>query len=135
MLSGEGGALGIDGRADYSDLIPARYDLENVTLQRAHLYHLVQILIDQWDIEVLGVVSGDEELAGAGHVDRTGCCSGQRAVPQSHEVRAALIAVLRGFKNFVRLQVEETEPHGAMTHDAFQVPAPAAAAILFVGVE
>src|SRR5271170_5301396 len=39
------------------------------------------------------------------------------------------------FENFIRLQVQKTEPHGSMPHDAFQMPTAAAAAVLFARIE
>src|SRR5579863_10119713 len=39
------------------------------------------------------------------------------------------------FENLFRLQIEKTEAHGAVTHDAFQMPAASAAAVFFARIE
>ena len=52
---------------------------------------------------------------------------------QLHELGAALVALLRGGEDLVRLQIQEAQAHGAMAHDAFQVPDAAAAAEFSLG--
>src|SRR5580692_3796542 len=56
-------------------------------------------------------------------------------MPQFDELHAARITALGIFENFFRLKVEKTKAHGAMAHDALQMPASAAAAVFFSGIE
>ena len=65
---------------------------------------------------------------------RRGC--GQRLVPQLLELHAAWIApVLGGLEDLFRLHVQKAQPHRAVAHDAFQVSAPSAAAVVLFVVE
>src|SRR5207247_2470988 len=46
----------------------------------------------------------------------------ERAMPEPYEIEAALIAQRGVIEDFVRLHVEKAEAHGAVSHDAFEVP-------------
>src|ERR1700744_5458505 len=62
-----------------------------------------------------------------------GC--GQCAMVALHEFHAPLITLFRGGEDLVRFHVEEAQTHGAMPHDAFEVTASPASAIVLLGVE
>src|SRR5207244_2054007 len=81
------------------------------------------------------IVTRDKEFARTIHVDSAGRGRRQCTMPQAYEVRAPLIARLRGLENLVRFHIEKPQAHGAMTHDAFQMATSAATAELFVRIE
>src|SRR5262249_46542023 len=56
-------------------------------------------------------------------------------MPKLHEVGAAGITLAGGGKNLFRLHIKEAKPHGAMSHDTFQVPSPPAAAEMLLGIQ
>src|SRR6516162_6215610 len=56
-------------------------------------------------------------------------------MPKLHEVGAACIAFAGGGKDLFRLHIEEAKPHGAMSHDPFQVPSPPAPAEMLLGIQ
>src|ERR1035438_3016477 len=59
----------------------------------------------------------------------------EKAVPKLEKLAGPWIALPRRHEDFLRFHVQKTEAHGAMAHDAFQVPDAAAAAVAFLGVE
>src|SRR6516164_1217095 len=48
---------------------------------------------------------------------------------------AALIALVRIFEDFFRFHIEESKPHRAIAHDAFEVPHSPASAVALLRVE
>src|SRR5260370_34342829 len=84
VLRGRGklGAHRIHGRADYRNLVSAWNNFDNVVLQRTHLHHFVQILIQQVYVQVFAVESGHEKLSTSVHMNRIRGGGGQRDVPQ-----------------------------------------------------
>ena len=59
----------VDGVADYGDLGAGRDNFEDVALQRAHLYHFADVLIEQIHVQMTGVKSGNIKFPGAGQVN------------------------------------------------------------------
>lgn len=49
--------FGVHRGADHGNLVSARDDFEDVSLERAHLYHLVQIAVQEVKIEMTSVVA------------------------------------------------------------------------------
>ena len=85
-------------------------------------------------VDLKTVPAGDIEASGTVQVD-AGCRPGREgAMPEFAEIGSAGIAMARGGEDLLRLHIEEAEPHGAMSHDAFEVADTAAAAITFPGV-
>ncbi len=109
--------------------------LKDVTLQRAHLHHLVKVLVEEIEIQVLGVESGDEEFAGTRQVNGIRGGRGQRAMPQLDELDATLVPFPRILEHLVRLHIQEAQPHGAVAHDALQMAHAAAAAIALARIQ
>src|SRR6202012_3693417 len=109
--------------------------LHGVALQRTHLHHVPQILLEQVQIEEADVESGEIEAAGTFEMDGGSGAGGERAVPALHKVGAALVAVFCVGENLVRLHIHEAEAHGAMADDAFEVSDATATAESFLGVE
>src|ERR1700736_813385 len=56
-------------------------------------------------------------------------------MPQVDELAAALIPFFRGGKHFFRFPVEKAESHGAVAHDALEMPQASAAAEAFLGIK
>src|ERR1700677_5031607 len=56
-------------------------------------------------------------------------------MPEADKIHATGVAFLGCGKYFIRLHVEETEAHRAVTHDAFEVSSSPAAAVGLFGVE
>jgi hypothetical protein len=50
-------------------------------------------------------------------------------------VAAASVAGARILKNFLRLEIEETQAHGAASEDSFEMAFAAAAAEIFLGIQ
>src|SRR5580704_3908750 len=123
------------GRSDHRFFIAARRHLENVVLQRAHLNHLVEVLTQEVEVEMLGVESGDEEFPRARQVDGIRGGRGQCAMPELHEFHATLVAFPRVLKYLIGLHVQKAEAHRAVPHDALQMPNPSAAAIAFARIQ
>ena len=110
-------------------------DLEGVALQRAHLHHLLEVVLEHGQVDEADVEAGEEELAGAGHVDGGGRAAA-RALCQRRlksRQRGRRLRAFGGFEDLFGFHVEEAQAHGAVAHDAFHVAASAAAAeALFV---
>src|SRR5262249_41427258 len=87
-----GGALGVDGCADNAHFVAGGDPLKAAALERAHLYHLLHVAIEQADVDEFGVGAGDVKMAGAVHVDAGGRGGGQRAMAKGDKFRAARIA-------------------------------------------
>src|SRR5215469_883251 len=49
-------------------------------------------------------------------------------MPEPFEVHATLVASLSSLENLLRFHIKEAQPHRAMSHDPFHVPASATAA-------
>src|ERR1700678_399657 len=110
-----------DGRSDHRVFIAARRQLEDVALQRAHLNHFVQVLMQEVEVEMLGVESGDEEFAGPRQVNGIRGGRSQCAMPELHEFHATLVALSRVLEYLIRLHVQKAEAHRAVPHDALQM--------------
>jgi hypothetical protein len=104
-------------------------------LQRAHLHHLPQVLLEQIQIEKAHVDSSEIETARAAQMDGRGRGGAQAAMPEAHKIHATGVPLLGCGKNLLRLHVEEAEAHRAVTHDAFQVSSSPAAAVGLFGIE
>ena len=126
---------GVDRGADDPDLVAGRNHLKQAALQRAHLHHLVQEIVQQVGIDESRVGARDEELPGAFQMNAGGGGRGQGAMPSGDELSATGITPPGIVKDFFRLQVQKPAPHGPVAHDAFQVPHASAAAELLFGVE
>src|SRR5437764_5356382 len=81
------------------------------------------------------MMTGQEELARTGHVNGTCRGGSKRPVPQLHKIDATLVAGLGLLKNLVRFEVEKTQPHGAVSHNAFEMSHAAAPAVFFTRIE
>ena len=71
-------------------------------------------------------------------MDAGGGGSGQSAVPQVAELGAARVGVelaAGGGEDLFGLHIKKTQAHGAVAHDAFEMAAAAAAAVVFPLVE
>ena len=56
-------------------------------------------------------------------------------MPQLHKIYTAGLALLGPREHLVGFQIHESEPHGSVTHDSFQVSFAAAPAELFLRIE
>ena len=56
-------------------------------------------------------------------------------MPQIHKLAAARIALTGVGENLIRLEIQESQAHGAIAHDAFQMTNSSATAITLLGVE
>src|SRR5271167_3351825 len=56
-------------------------------------------------------------------------------MPKLHKVGTAGVTLASRGENLFRLQVKEAKPHRAISHDAFQVSPPPAAAEMLLGIE
>src|SRR5580658_7284653 len=110
-------------------------DFKRVALQRAHFNHLVEVLLQTGKIEALNIAAGEVEATGPFKVNLRGGGGSQSLVPQLDELLAAAVALARVGEDLVGLEVEEAQAHGAMSHDAFEVPLAAAAAVVLLGIE
>src|SRR6476619_4927379 len=81
------------------------------------------------------IVAGEVKAARAGQVDERSGAGREGTVPQVDEIAATGIALFRLREDFFRLKIEKSHAHGAVTHDAFKVTNPAAAAESLLGVE
>src|ERR1700680_3362492 len=84
--------------------------------------------VEPRNIDELRIVPGNIELAGAVHVNASSRGGGQRAMTQSHKFRTSHITCAGVCKNLLRLEIQKTQTHRAMTEDSFQMPASAASA-------
>src|SRR3984957_4902236 len=109
--------------------------LKNVAMQRGYLHYFVKVLVPQIDVQMFCIESGDEEFSRAGQVNGIRRRGGQRAMPQLHEFDTALVLLLRILEHFIRFHIQESQPHGALAHDAFQMADAAAATIAFARIE
>ena len=57
--------LGSDGCADDASLGVVFHDLDGVALERAHLHHLLQVVLQHGQVNEAHVEAGEEDLAGA----------------------------------------------------------------------
>src|ERR1700719_1590444 len=92
-----------DCRADHPRLRVVGDDLDRVALQRTHLDHLLQIVLQHGQIDKAHVEAGQEELARAVHMDRARRPRRQRLVPQVPEILAASVARLGRGEDLLRL--------------------------------
>src|SRR6185312_3681538 len=56
-------------------------------------------------------------------------------MPEFHKIDAAAIALFGVLEYLFRLEIHKAQPHGALSHNAFKVPLPAASAEMFPGIE
>ena len=93
------------------------------------------MLAEARDLEAIDVAAGEVKASRAFEVDLGSRGCGQRQVIQLDEVGAALVALACGGEDLVGLQIEKSEPHGAVAGDALEVSAPAAGAVFLLGIE
>ena len=75
--------FGGDGGADHAGLGFVGDDFDRVALQRAHLDHLLEVVLEHGQVDEADVEAGEEELAGAGHVDGGSGGGGEGLVPEA----------------------------------------------------
>src|ERR1700683_3369508 len=114
-----------DSRSDHRVFVAARGHLEDVALQRTHLNHFVKVLMQEVEIQMPGVESGDEEFAGPRQVNGIRSGRSQCAMPELHEFHATLVALSRVLEYLIRLHVQKAEAHRTVPHDALQMSHPA----------
>src|ERR1035437_886342 len=124
-----------DTGADEGGFVVVRQCFKRKALQRAHLYHGLQVPAQHRDVEEADIVAGEVEAPRTSQVNERRRGRGQGTMPQVHELAAPLVALLGLREYFFRLAVKKTHAHGAVSHDAFQVTHAAASAKALLGVE
>ena len=129
------GLGGVDGGAEDAQFIGGGQDFKAAALQRTHFHHFMHQAVEEAGIDELDVQAGDEEDAGAFHVDAVRSGGSERAMAQLDKFGAARIAGARIFKHFFRLEIEEAHAHRAAAEDSFEVSFATAAAKGFFRVQ
>src|SRR6266851_326025 len=128
-------AVGVDGGADNAHFVGGWDEFEAAALERAHLDHFVEEPVEQADVYEFYFRSGYEECSWTFHVDAGGSSSGKGAVTQHHEFLAARVTGVSVFKNFFGFEIKEAQAHRTASENSLEMPAAAAAAEIFLGIE
>src|SRR4051812_39681866 len=78
------------------EIVGRGHDLEEGSLQWAHLDHVLQVAVEHVQVHEIAVGTGKVEASWAIEVDLSGGGGGEGAVPEFHEIEGARVAVPGG---------------------------------------